>query len=218
MALAQTPDTSQVMALAKRYFRDSAEMPMQVSVTTTVRGKERHANVTMLFSGYGEGRFRARAKGRFADRGMLKESLSGELAAFASGALLLRKRDTARIEGDGHEVRIVDSGCPPLRLVSDSVLFPAREALCGTAVFETAPGVDGPTFSRFRLTSANVPARVKTADLGEVELRSFQVEEEFQSLKLKGDARPVLLPKTVRIKATTDKGDIEIRNEYTPKN
>lgn len=56
--LAQGPDLARILALAKTYFRDSAELPMVVATTTTVTRsngsiqKEKRGTLRMIFHGY----------------------------------------------------------------------------------------------------------------------------------------------------------------------
>jgi hypothetical protein len=221
----------QVANLAKTLFRDSAELPMDVQVTTTVRKpggaikQEHHATVHMRFHGYNRtGRFTVSAKGNVLDRRATLESMSGDLAAFAAGTLLLTKRDNASVEvekqrepGTAFVVKVGDRDCGEFALVGERILFPTQRSFCGKASFELSSDAAGAlTFRNFHFSGGNLPAGAKTAELGNVRILSFGIDEEFQNWTWPGDVKPFLLPRSVHIVVATDKGQIEITNQYTP--
>jgi hypothetical protein len=229
-AEAQPPSAEDVINLAKTFFRDSAEIPMDVSVTKTILNpagsvrRETHATARMLFHGYNKaGRFTVSAKAGGLGKGTAIESMSGDLAAFASGVLLLRERNAAfeilpaARPGEALSLRVEDRACPPFRLLGERMLFPPSESFCGSSTF-TVRGESAAdrTFSHFTFLASSLPARGKIADLGDIEIRAFQIDEDFQESSLPGDAKPFLLPKRVRISIRTDKGEIEVTNEYMP--
>src|SRR6266852_399313 len=92
-------DLDQIKALANTYFRDSTEVPMSVAVTTVVTdgaGKVKHrtqSTVNMVFNGYnkGSGKFSLHANSGILNSGALRDSVSGDLAAFFAGGLITNK-------------------------------------------------------------------------------------------------------------------------------
>lgn len=81
-----------IVALAKTYFRDSAEIPMDIAVTTIVTdksGKPRQraqSSVRMVFNGYNQqsGRLSLHANSGWFNTGALRDSMSGSMAAFVA--------------------------------------------------------------------------------------------------------------------------------------
>ena len=145
-----------ITALAKTYFRDSAEVPMSVVVTTVVTdaaGKEKHrgqSTVSMVFNGYSQesGKFSLRASSGILNTGALRDSMSGDLAAFYAGFFLVPKKESPRTievrqpDGPGKPVLVVvkDGECRAMELMA-RWMFP--EHPCGTARFSlTAAGND----------------------------------------------------------------------------
>jgi len=231
VASAQTPDMQQITALAKTYFRDSAELPMNVSFTKKITRpdgtlqRQRHANLTMLFHGYRQnGGMTVSATGGIFQRGVTLDSMSADFAAFAAGRILLKKDDTAYFDvrprpqaGDSFLVTIEDTGHPPFKLISDRVLFPPERSFCGTATFTLSGNpASGPHFTHFTWTASNLPANATIADLGSVQILTYKIDEDFQTRNLRGETTPFVLPKTVHIQVATDKGQIDITDEYTP--
>jgi hypothetical protein len=220
-----------ITALAKIYFRDSAEVPMSVAVTTVVTdaaGKERHrgqSTVSMVFHGYNQqsGKFSLHANSGFFNTGALRDSLSGDLAAFFAGLYLVPKKDSTRsIEirqpaeaGKPVLVVVKDGECPALELLA-RWLFPPHP--CGTAQFSlTAEGNGDPMFQRFSFESSGRPAAAKIAYLGDVQLQSFHAAVDFQKGFLPGDPKPFLWPLQAVTAAITSKGTVTITNRYSPK-
>ena len=86
----------QVTALAKTYFRDSAEIPMDVAVTTTVTDKagrpkqKAQGTVHMIFSGYNQqaDRFTVHANSGIFSYGALRDSMTGNMAVFVAAIFL----------------------------------------------------------------------------------------------------------------------------------
>ena len=225
---AQAPDVDRITRVAKNFFRDSAELPMEVSVTTVVKGpsgktkRNKQATIHMLFHGYAQsGHFQVSSRAGIMDRSAMFESMSGDFAAFAAGSLLIKRRDSATFSveaGPPLLLRIDDRECPEFKVISEKFLFPPIESFCGAATYtlnEDATG--GITFQHFHFAAANLPASVQTAELGPAKILTFTVDEDFQSWNMPGETTPFLLPKNVQISVTSDKGTIEFRNAYTPK-
>src|SRR5579872_2352079 len=214
-----TPE--RVMTLAKQLFRDSAELPMDVTVTTAVTnaaGKEKHratSTVLFVFKGYNQeaGHFSFNGHSGWFNTWALRDSLTGHFAAYIAGTRLAPKKgEPQNIEI--REPRLVlshDENCAPFELLP-RFLYPKRT--CASAEFRL--GDDG-TFKHFTLNMTNLPAQAKVVYLGDVRITGFHVEEDFQQSFLPGDPKPFLLPKRVETTVTTDRGKIVISNVYAPK-
>ena len=145
-----------VTALAKTYFRDSAEVPMSVAVTTVVTdgaGKVKHrgqSSVSMVFHGYNQesGKFSFRGTSGWFNTGALRDSMSGDLAAFISSGYLLPKKDSThhpeiqQPSEPGKPILVVaqDGDCPAME-VMPQWLFPSKP--CGSARFNLTAGANG---------------------------------------------------------------------------
>ena len=218
-----TPD--RVVVLAKIYFRDSAEVPLKVSVTTVVtdragKVKERHQSaVTMIFHGYNlqTGSFSLRSNSGWFNTGALRDSLGGDLTAFISAAYLMPSKEVDRkleISPDKPVVTVYDVNCPALSL-SPRWLFP--KATCGAARFTLAPALDDWEFQHFEFASSGPAAPAKIKYLGNVQLMAFHATVDFQANFLPGDPKPFLWPKMVVTTLTTDKGSVSVTNHYSAK-
>jgi hypothetical protein len=223
-------DLDQVKELALTYFRDSAEIPMNVDVTTTVMditGKVKRrtqAAVVMEFNGYNQrsGRFSLRTNAGWLKTDSLHDSLSGDMAAFFAGGLIPKKDSAHLIEIQQAPepdrpvlVFVKDDGCPQLDLMAITT-FPRHP--CGAAEFRLGAGPDGHLeFQHFSFTSSGDPSAAKVAYLGDVQLKAFHASVEFQEVYLPGDSKPYLWPKEAVTSATTDKGTVTISTRYSRK-
>jgi hypothetical protein len=202
---------------------------MSVAVTTTVTdgaGKVKHqgqSTVTMIFNGYdqGAGRFSARAKSGMLNAGAMHDSLSGDLAAFFAGGMILKK-DPSLIEirqapEPGKPVLVVvnDKECPALQLMQ-RWMFPQHP--CGLAQFSVNAGSHGGlVFQHFSFDDSGSPAAAKMVYLGDVQVLAFHADVEFQEAMLPGASKPFLWPLEAVTSVTTNKGKVAITNRYSPK-
>lgn len=223
-------DLDQIKALANTYFRDSTEIPMNVAVTTVVTdgaGKVKHqtqSTVGMVFNGYnqGSGKFSLRANSGMFNAGAMRDSLSGDLAAFFAGGLIPKKTSTQTIAiqqapepGKPVVVVVKDGACPQLALMPQW-MFPQHP--CGSAQFSVIAGSHGSLiFQHFSFDSSGSPAQAKIAGLGDVQLLAFHAEVEFQEVVLAGDSNPYLWPLEAVTSVTTNKGKVTITDRYSPK-
>jgi hypothetical protein len=223
-------DLNQITALATAYFRDSAEIPMSVAVTTVVTdgaGKVKHqgqSTVGMVFNGYnqGSGKFSLRANSGMFNAGALRDSLSGDLAAFFAGGLISKKNSTHTIaiqqpSEPGKPVLVVvkDGECPELQLM-ERWMFPRNP--CGASQFSVhADSQGGLMFQHFSFESSGRPAPAKITGLGDVQLTAFHADVEFQAVQMPGDSKPFLWPLEAVTSVTTNKGKVTITNRYSPK-
>ncbi|SPE42032.1 exported hypothetical protein [Candidatus Sulfopaludibacter sp. SbA3] len=220
-----------VTALAKTYFRDSAEVPMSVVVTTVVTdgaGKVKHqgqSTVRMVFHGYNQasGKWSFRGNSGWFNTGALRDSISGEFAAFyAAGFLLPPKKPAQNIEiqqpsEPGKPVLVVmkDGACPELQLMP-RWMFP--KVFCGSGQFSLAVDAgDDLTFQHFNFDSAGRPSAAKVPYLGDVQLTGFHAAVDFQKEFLPGDKSPYLWTKETVSTIVTNKGKVTITNQYSPR-
>jgi hypothetical protein len=152
---AQAPGLTaeQVVALAKTFFRDTGELPMDVRVTKVVTD--------------------------------------------ASGKLKRRSESS---------FRAVYQGKSTIRYVSGSLNAGGLFGSMSDSYFLDAA---------MRTLAPNTQEPAKLADLGDVEVRSFRAEGDFQRAFLPGDPRPYLLPGQIVTSVNTSKGKIVITNQYS---
>ncbi|HYA98573.1 MAG TPA: hypothetical protein VEH49_10785 [Methylomirabilota bacterium] len=221
----------QVTAAAKLYFRDIAELPMTVQVTTTVADssgktkKKSSGSIQFLFHGYNPGT----EKGTFTVHyGMFhkkryEESLNGNLAVIFAGMylrpeLIGKQSSPSEIrppEGPGQPwIFRFSTGpdCPAFKL---STLGIAPESMCGIGEYRISLSEAGElSFEYFVFEQAGLPAEAPLEGLGIVNILAFHTEEEFQRVSIAGDARPFLLPRRTTTSIATHKGKVVITNEY----
>ena len=212
-----------VTALAKVYFRDSAEVPMSVDVTTLVTNEggktihRAHLTVGMVFNGYNQqsGKFSFRANSGIFSTGALHDSLSGDFAAFFAGGLITKPIPTRSLAIEQESVSLVDKSCPALQIVKGAA-FPAH--LCGTGHFHVSNAPNGELmFQSFTFDTSGAPAMAKVPHLGDVQIQGFHAAVFFQQGMLPGDAKPYLLPEKTVTSLKTDKGTVTVINLYRPK-
>jgi len=132
-----------VQSLAKAYFRDSAEVPMNVEVSTVVTdpaGKTKHSArsaVQMLFHGYSlQGhKFNLKGNSGWFNTWALRDSIPGDLAAFWAPLFLTPGWDpppaveAASRPGDPVAVSAHNPACQPFQIMpptSSKFLFPGK--------------------------------------------------------------------------------------------
>jgi hypothetical protein len=209
----------QIQALAKVYLRDSAEVPMNVDVTTVVTdstGKVKHRGhltAGMVFHGYniGSGKFSLYAnKGGLTPFG-LGHSLSGGLATFFAGSAIFDKEAVIEIhQAADKSVTVIAKrpNCPALDWIP-KYSFPQHP--CGTT--EITLGDLTIRHVSFTSTGSSGPANV--AHLGPAQINAFQFSVDFQVKFLPGEDKPYLWPLETVVSATTDKGTLTITSRYS---
>jgi hypothetical protein len=213
----------QVTALAKTYFRDSAEVPMSVAVNTVVTDKagkvtyRGQSTVSMVFHGYNQssGHWSFRGNSGWFNTGALRDSVSGEIGAFMAASLLTPQKDDKREREIREPAQVVirNSQCAAF-VPMKRWLFPQN--FCGTLEASLSPeaGSDW-MFQHIQLESAGLPAPARISYLGDVKLQSFRVDVDFQKAMLPGDPKPYLWPQQTVATARTDKGTVTITNRYS---
>jgi len=218
---AAEPTVHQITALAKEYFRDSAEVPMTVAVTTVVTdnaGKVKHRGesaVRMVFHGYNQssGKFSLRANSGWFNIGALRDSMSGDITTFMAAAMIAPyKEQTRKVEIAGNSVLVSDAECPLIEL---SPRWPVPKQFCGTGKFLLTESEGGLMFDKFSFDSGGRAGPAKVTHFGEVQCRAFHADVEFQKAFLPGDPRPYLWPKQTTITVTTNHGKLTVTNRYS---
>lgn len=225
----------QLAGAAKRYFRDTAEFPMQQKTTFSVsdakgRVRETKSQVTeYVFQGYrpkektAHGNVRGNVSFWQYMRGakMVKTSAGNAfwtmlpgivLSADPSGYIFAAKSTSPA--ADLQSAQLTSSKpCPALTMTGKEFSYLPDE-ICGTSDFELHNDL---SFQRFAFDVAGLPAPVKISPFGQCTLRSYKVEIEFQSVTLPGDKEPFLVPKQSSAHLETDKGAILITSVFEPK-
>ena len=176
----------------------------------------------MVFRGYNQqsGKMSLRASSGLMSPGAMRDSVSGDLAAFFGGGVLLRKHEGGieirQSDGDSPViVSVKDDACGPLGLMR-RWMFPQHA--CGMAQFIVSPVPgDEHTFGHFTFDSSGTPAAANVAYLGAVRAEAFHAEVDFQAQSKPGDRNPYLWPLKTVTALTTNKGKITITNQYSPK-
>jgi hypothetical protein len=224
------PDRGQMTELSKSFLRDSAELPMDIAVTTVVKdasGKQKRnatSTVRLLFRGYNAqaGRWSFHANSGLMARRILYDSMGGSLAVFdAFTSIAPRPEGELRIVVEGGEagapfvVRVTDPKCTVFEM-KGSYPYPNRS--CNMSTFHVKRDAAGAlAIDHFTLDILRLPASGKTPYLGYGTIRKVHVEGEVQEVRVAADTKPFLIPKRVITTVETDKGMLVVTNAYTLK-
>jgi hypothetical protein len=223
---AQTPEltSEQVVALARTFFRDTGELPMNVRVTKVVTDaggklkRSSESSVRVLGRGYNQtsdmaswrvdsGWFSTQAM-RWASGNLALTWSMMRLASKAGGAPRLEIQQPAW-PGEPFLVTVEDADCPTFKLYPPG-LFPLGR-LCGSWRYALQGNLPNDlVFDRFSFDAMNLPAAAKVSEFGDVQVLSFRCEGDFRKAYLPGDAQPYLLPNQVVTTVDTSKGKIAI--------
>jgi hypothetical protein len=205
---------------------------MDVAVTTVVTdkaGKTRRnskSTVRMLFHGYNlqAGKFSLNVRSGWFNTGALRDSISGDMAAFWAPVWLMPDKEGVRNfevrepAQPGQPALVVnhEKECSTLELMPGKYLFPRHP--CGAQQMTVAvKPPSGLIFQKYSLDCAGLPASAEVPYLGVVQLLALHFDVEFTEGFLPGDSKPFLWPKQTFTSATTDKGKISITNQYRPR-
>lgn len=223
-------DLDRIKALANSYFRDTADIPLTVAVTTVITdgsGQVKHrsqSTASMIFNGYvrDSGKIAPRANSGVLNPTAERDSMGGDMVAFFAGGLLFRNVPGRKVEieppaeADQPMLVVVKDGeCPELSL-TPRWIFPRNP--CGAAQFRLGPGPDGrPVFQHFTFDGAGDPASAKIPYLGDVKVLAFHADVDFKEVVLPPDTNPLLLPLEAVTSVTTSKGRVTVMNLYSVK-
>ena len=227
---AEDVTVERITALVLTFFRDSAEVPMDVLVTKVIAdnaGKVKHRNqstVHMVFNGYNQktGKFSLRANAGPFSRDTLRDSIAAGLPAFPALGLLKKQDADVSVEirqpsapGQPTVLAIKSTKCPAMDLLPQWLMV---EHPCGVSEISVLPDANGDlTVQQFAFDGLGAPGTGKAGSLGDVRVLAVHATATFQKGFLPGDAKPFLWPKETMIVMKTDKGTITITNRYTPK-
>jgi hypothetical protein len=220
-------DRDRVTAVFKSFLRDSAELPMDVAVTTVVTNaagrQKRHtqATVHLVFHGYNQQaeRFTLRSDTGFFHFRELHDSIAGDFEIFKAFSMVVPGKD-GRTKSDveftedngGLTVRTGQNDCRGFDLKAGE-LWATQD--CSAVEFRLGRDAAGElTVERFRIETKNLPARGNVRYLGPAEVRRLYAEGELQKAYLPGDPRPFLAPKHVVTTIETDKGKVVVTGEH----
>ena len=208
-----------VYALALTFFRDTAEVPMDVMVTkviTDAGGKVKHrsqSTVHMVFNGYNQRteKFSLRANAGPFSRETLRDSIAAGLPAFPALGLL-KKQDadvTVNIQQPSAPdqptlVTIKSAKCPAMDLLPQWLMAKHH---CGVSEMSVMADANGDlTFQQFVFDDLGPPGTGKAGSLGDVQVLALHATATFQRGFLPGDSKPFLWPKETVTTLKTDKG------------
>lgn len=225
----------QLMGAAKRYFRDTAEFPMQQKTTFSVsdaKGRIRETKLQVteyLFQGYKPKE--QKATGNVHGSVSLWQYLRGArmvkisagnafwtmlpgmiLSADPSGFIFAAKSTDPA--ADLLSAQLIPNRPCPVLTMTQKTLFYMPDELCGTSAFELHNDLK---FQKFAFEIAGLPAPVKIDPFGQCTLQHYRVEIEFQSVTLPGDKEPFLIPRQSSAHLETNKGVILITSVFEPK-
>jgi hypothetical protein len=218
-------DREQATAVFRMFLRDSAELPMDVAVTTVVtdpHGREKRrtrATVHLLFKGYSQQaeRFSLTSRSGMFHLRELHDSIAGDFSIFKAFSMVAPGKDgqakwDVAEEAEGLLVRFVQADCKPFDLAGE--LFPRND--CSAVEFHLGRDPSGALkVERFTLDSLHLPVPGTLRYLGAVQVRKYHVEGDVQNGYLPNDPRPFLVPKRVVTTIETEKGRIVLTNDHT---
>jgi hypothetical protein len=225
----------QLTQAAKRYFRDTVEMPLLQKMTFTAtdpKGKVRkseHVTANYVFKGYNPQKQTASAQlhGEVsmwaAMRGakMFKAAFNSGLWTMFAGELIYSDASIYSFEagepraGDGMVIARLThvQPCATVTMIKNANWY-GPDKICGTSEFQLLQDL---SLQKFSYEISGLPAPVKMEPFGQCMLRRYHAEVEFQKVMLPGDKEPFLVPKQVTATLETDKGTIVIFSVYEPK-
>jgi hypothetical protein len=239
-AIAQTPPATliidQLTAAAKRYFRDTAEIPLLQQMEFAVFDPSGRLRKTQkltreyLFEGYNPRREEATVRlhgGNVSFWSLLRGNKLGKASMNAANwtmtAGVLARADlssyslqiTPSLDGDGSIVAQLThkEPCPAFTMNNRELMeWYLPDSVCAAA---TAFRLDRDLrFQGFAYEGPGLPIKAKIDPLGECTLQGYHSEVEFQFVTIPGGKEPFLLPKRVTTTLKTDKGKVVISSAY----
>jgi hypothetical protein len=224
---------SQLVKATKLYFRDTAEFPMVQVTTVNVTGAagKTHKPITTtgeyLFHGYSKNNnvanttFRTKVSMWTALRGskIVKMSMNGIFFTMMPGFQIYSETDGYTFEdGTGSQtsptVKMIHAEpCPAFSLmqIPESYL---PEHPCGEMGFNLD---NDSKLQKFTFESEGLPAQLKLYPFGKCTLLRYHTDVIFQSVTLRDEKTPFLVPAQVTTTLQTNKGVIVIASRYRPK-
>lgn len=227
---------TQLAEAARIYLRDSAEFPLEmqigmVAISTSGRTiKKDHASGAYNFHGYNPRSAGSSAHGdlngslfhlhRFLSPAFGNSMLAPTLPSFflkdlkdALNAYFLEMGD-ASANSQFLTARLSPRPGTCLEF-KWSTKYAAPEELCGTGQFELQK--NDLSLRHFSFDAGGLPVSTTLKAFGKCELRRYHAEVEFQKVTLPDDPKPFLVPKHVEVVIETDKGELDMATEYTPR-
>lgn len=210
-------------ASAKEYLRDTTELPLRVATSTTrydLQGKPSKARrdthrFTIVQARPDEYKTRSQVgAGTFLfHHGSMIEQIDADITAIAAGMLL---RPGTR---EGFDFQVSRPGEHPSFLVGYQSHPGCRFEIngrhlkldnwCGSGEYAVEPGTYA--LQRFTFEAAAIPAPVFEGRT----LKSYRVEESFQTVTVPGVAKPFVVPKTITTTYEDEKGKTVLASEFT---
>ena len=233
-AMAQQPTVApeisfeQVARASKEYLRDSAELPMHLTMdfsATDLTGrvlKHRKREFDYDFHGFNPRSNHAKTSLRYSTKSGFKEARSTALVATLPSLLV--------ISGVEHDVKmkVIDSPqpdifvaelvpreekCQPLEWARDAYLF--KDICTGRVRLQLQRG--DLSIKAFAFDAGGLPVQGKVDYLGEASITGFHVDIDFQKATLPGDPKPFVVPWHVTVTVVTDRGKLVMAGEFALK-
>ncbi len=219
------PTLAQVVKASRTYFRDSAELPLVMTIELTAKDpsgrvrKHKTGKVKYDFHGYNPRSENANANLR-GSRSVMKAAFVAAISGTLPMALLTPKADQAFNlsfqESSPPEIVsmqfVPTAPCEPMKWSPDSY---GPESLCGTYVVQlTRPRL---VLSHFAFAAAGLPITGNVEFLGMTTISGYHVDAEFQDVMLPDDPKPFRVPKRIAVTVETAKGTLYMKADYSLK-
>jgi hypothetical protein len=226
-----------LVTAAKKYFRDTAELPMVQTTTFSVTSsagrtsKPKTISANYVFHGYSRQLRTANArltggKESFWDvlRGskLFKASMNSAAWTMIPGVLLYSDPAAYTLTfapaANNSEILVAKmasvNACPVLSMSHQNSQWYFPDNACGEGEFQLDKDM---RFQQYAFQGRGLPAQIDLAPFGRCNLLNYHAELEFQEVILPRDKAPFLVPKQVAATLETDKGTVVISSIYVPK-
>jgi hypothetical protein len=229
----KSPAFARLISAAKLYFRDTAEFPMvqvtTMTVTDAASKARKPSTITgeYLFHGYSKNRktsngtFRGNISMWAALRGakLAKASMNGIFFTMMPGFQIYSETDGYTFEDGtggqgGPKLKLLPvNPCPAFSLTRPPESYLPAHA-CGEMEFDLDKDSK---LLKFTFESEGLPAQLKLYPFGKCTLLRYHTDVSFQSVTLRNEKTPFLVPAQVTTTLQTNKGVIVIASRYGPK-
>ncbi len=217
------PTLAEVAKASRTYFRDSAELPLLMTVELTAKDpsgrvrKHKTGKVKYDFHGYNPRSGNANMNLR-GSRSVIKAAFEAAAAGTLPLALLSPDADKgfklSFQESAVSEIISLElaptSPCGAMKWSADAF---GPETLCGAYVVQLKKA--GLVLDRFAFTAAGLPVTANVDVWGNTTVNGYRVEAEFQDLLLPEDPKPFRVPKWIAVTTETSKGTLYMKADYT---
>lgn len=220
------PTLAQLTPAIRSYFHDSAEFPLEMEIRVVATNSA--GRVAEKKSGKGRYNFRGynpRAENAQSVMRISKSLVSAALNS--STAISLPISVLSKELGERYSLEVSEKESagglltvkiPQLPECSEFKWSPEEtlpESLCGASQFQIQK--DDSSLQHFSFDAVGLPLSTVVKPFGRCQLLRYLVEVQFQKVMLPGDPKPFLIPQRVEVKIDTDKGEVVISSQFTPR-